>query len=189
MTSLPSIILPWEEEDASDFKNRNEELRARLVLCQSNFEEEMEKRCELIVCNSIVKKRADCSLRLFGLIRNRNLSWLIVENILSCWIPTTDVWNPIQFGQQYRMIDPLLPMDNGHILNDGLIAARPMTANEMDYGEYIRLKVRILSMGSLVANTQRINETLRSMITSRQERTRKLFLWLHMPYASIPYPS
>ena len=86
------------------------------------------------------------------------------------------------------MIDPLLPMDNGHILNEGLVAARPMTANDMDYGEYIRLKVRILSMGTLVANTQRVNETLRSMITSRQERTRKLFLRLHMPYAAIPFP-
>ena len=150
----------------------------------------MEKRCELTLCNSIVKKRADCSLRLFGLVRNRNLTWLIVENILSFWIPTTDVWKPIfLFGHQYRRIDPLLPMDNGHILNEGLVAIRPMTVNDMDYGEYIRLKVRILSMGTLVANTLRVNETLRSMITSRQERTRKLFLWLHMPYASIPYPS
>ena len=187
MTSLPSILLPWEA-DAGDFKDRGKELRARLIVCQSIFEEEMEKRCELTLCNTIVKKRADCSLRLFGLIRNRNLTWLIVENILSCWIPTTDIWNPIQFGYQYRMIDPLLPMDNGHILNEGLVAIRPMTVNDMDYGEYIRLKVRILSMGTLVANTLRVNETLRSMITSRQERTRKLFLRLHMPYAAIPFP-
>ena len=188
MTSLPSILLPWEE-DASDIQYRLEELRARLYVCQSLVEEEMEKRCELTLCNAIVKKRADCSLRLFGLIRNRHLTWLIVENILSCWIPTTDIWNPIQFGYEYRRIAPLLHMDNGHILNEGSVAAHPMTANKMDYGEYIRLKVRILSMSTLVANTQRINETLRSMITSRQERTRKLFLWLHMPYVSIPFPS
>ena len=41
----------------------------------------------------------------------------------------------------------------------------------------------------VINRLKRINETLRSMITSRQERTRKLFLWLHMPYAAIPFPS